>query len=565
MLEIKLLKNPEIDRLPPCFIPASIWSTTPLEDGNTVSHYWVDGQHYFNKYAADGSLLWSKAMEGTEVPMEQFQQEPVIAMFKEGSDGFRVAFLKEVATVPGDTLDIFMDDDSTKYVVQCAHVSGDGVVSNGFLLSCTYGPFPSSGYTLSGLDAAPTADNGMVLALSFFEAIPATDILKLNATGEVIWAQSVGLPDPGLYGHPTSNYTNNVTRLAVAPSGRIYHTEAASYFGNYRLAELDADNGGMLWMKNYIYDPAPVPARIHDIQVDAGGNVHAAGTINTSVGYFHYLLRSNADGVLDRTDFYRSQNALLNGQFVIDAQGRRIQMVRNSMAGSIYNFSGILVADTLGSPAQFIRKDDQLVVPNNALLTLQGMDLSGGALALDGLLVNEHMDLATTTRYGFHSTLVTDELASCLMDDTTYADIPVPLDLMTTELVANAVAIDVAYKYSSVPTAFTLTDVGMDTLQTLCSFVNEILLNQVGIREEDPSLETPLVMNTLVAAGTPIFINDARASTVAVHTSGGTLVHRSNLAADRTLPTTGWAPGVYLLRAMDAQGAQLRTAKVVVE
>ncbi len=93
-----------------------------------------------------------------------------------------------------------------------------------------------------------------------------------------------------------------------------------------------------------------------------------------------------------------------------------------------------------------------------------------------------------------------------------------------------------------------------------CAFTSEILGVQLGIAE-GVSNTAPLVTQTLVQQGTPLLLNGNGVNQVDVFTASGKLVQRSQLNGSRTLQTTSWTPGVYVLRSV----SDARVAKVVVE
>ena len=533
-----------------------------LADGSTVTFHGEAGQDVFRKYDGNGALVWTKALAGASLAL--WNGGPGIAMMNDGADGFRFARLSGVNHVETDSLpfeDLFTDS------MQVVHVNANGDVTGAFAVKKTfYGDWGTVNSDFQELDVARTPDNGMVLAITYrglgFGSI---DVIKLDAGGTMEWNRNVGM----YYGggpDGTSPYNPEAqARVAVSATGRIYYTEASTYpYSNLRLAELGS-NGDLLWMKRYVYGNTNPFISFNDIQTDDAGNIHAAGFLTSSVGHFHIFLRTDADGVLDRGDIYRTPLGLFTGQFGLDAQGRRYHFVNTTDLLTNATSQGILIADTLGSPARFIRRDDQVDLPNNVLLMPYGMDVAGDRLALSGLLNHEDVNLAYTTRYEMLTSIGTDSIFSCLMDDTTFVDIPVPMNIMTTEVITDAASIDVSAYYSIEPLALSFTSVTPDPLEPLCTFAGILLQGGLGVDEGGPAPRSPLVLNSLVAQGTPLFLNDPDANAVDIYDIYGSLVQHSTLGGSRTVSTTGWSTGVYVVRAMDRSGSPFRTARIVVE
>jgi len=525
-----------------------------------VTFHQEGGQDIFRKYDANGVLVWNKALAGNA--LGPWSGEPAVTMMNDGANGFRIARLAGITITYDDSL----FEDHVQDSIQVINVNGIGEVTDAFVVKRTYYDMSGSNY-FNEFNARRTPDNGMVLAISFSSFPSGIDMVKFDAQGAMEWSRSVGQYFGSAGGPmPTIAYDSDAqARVAVSATGRIYYTEASSYpYSNLRLAEL-ASNGDLLWMKRYVYGNTNPFISFNGIQTDNAGNIHAAGFLTSSVGHFHIFLRTDADGVLNGGDLYRTPLGLTRGQFGIDAAGRRFHLVNTIEPSTSASSQGMLVADTLSSPAQFIRRDDQVDLPNNVFIVPYAMDVNGDRLAFSGLLNHEDVDFAYTTRYETLSSVATDSVFSCLMDDTTFADLPIPLNIMTTEDVTNAASIDVSAYYSSEPLVLSFTSVAPDPLEELCTFAGLLLQGTVGVHEDISAPQQPLVLNALVAQGVPLILNDPQANAVDVYDIYGALVQRSTLGGSRTISTTGWSTGVYLIRAVDRSGAPFRTQRVVVE
>lgn len=546
-------------------------TTTPqltpvlLADGSTVTHQWSAGEHLFRKYDGSGVLVWSKVLAGNA--MDTWFSGAALTLVSDEADGFIFAVQDSVRIYVG--IGPFTED-SLVYSYRIVRVNGNGDLTSAVLLKKSYAEqWAGSGDMHRGFDAARTPDNGVVVSMNTSNAgTGSIDLVKVNVNGTLAWCRSVGQPIGQVTGpEPTwaLNQSASAT-VAVSSTGRIYYSEGGNYpYNHLRLGALDTD-GSLLWMKRYVYGNTSPMVQYHDIAVDADGDVHGAGSLSTTVGHFHIFLRTNADGVLERGDIYRTSYNLNMGHFGLDGQGRRYHRLPFWYTGGVGGSHGILIADTLGTPARFVRRNDQVVLPNNVFTIPQRFDVTGDQLAVSNLLHHEDVDLAYTTRYEGLSVFTTDDIDPCLMDDTTFAHIPVPLNpVMTTEEITTAVSVDVSAYYSIEPIALTLTTPDDEELVLLCEFVGELLGLNTGVNGTLAGETLPLIRNTLLARGTPIALNGTAMVTVEVYDSSGALTQRSLLNEERSLSTTTWSPGMYVIRAIDRNGSPLGIGRVVVE
>ncbi|MBK8532557.1 MAG: T9SS type A sorting domain-containing protein [Flavobacteriales bacterium] len=524
-----------------------------LTDGSTVTYHLSDGHPIFRKYDGDGGLLWTKFLEADPQTTWGYGDGWSSRMVSDGAEGFYFACHAYSTNTPtGDPM--MYDHDRYYHIV---HVDGDGEVLSSRRLKKSYMIWDQIGESQHGIDLERTPDDGLVLSSTIHGIFKWTDVVKIDANGAVGWSRCVGHASADPTG-PSPAFVHDVQgrgRLAVSNSGTVFYMEAGDGpLEHLRLFALDA-NGDLLWAKHHVYDGTISYIAYRDIAVDAGGKVHALGVMSTSVGNYQIVLRSAEDGTLDRGDLYRTPTTYVNADFFrVDAQGRRWN-----------GGEGVIVSDTLGNPAQHLERADQVILPNNVFVETLGLDVSGGRLALSGRLNHEHVDLAYTTRHETLASIDTDDLSACLMNDTVLTHVAIPLEIVAQEDLLNAGAIDVSAYYSIAPSTLTMTDLDPEPMDGICAFASEILGVNIGMEERDNTERTPMVLNSFVAQGSPIHLNDPAAYAVTVYDVHGALVQRSALNASRTVPTSGWSTGVYILHALDGQGTPLRAGKVVLE
>jgi hypothetical protein len=541
-------------------------TTTPelspllLPNGHTVTHHWQAGLHIFRNYDTNGVLVWSRGIQGPLIEFNSYDHN--LRMLNDGPDGFAyVLYLGYTLTPGGEEPFTFY---TKEHLFELVTVSGSGEQLSAVRGKKTFVEGSGTDIMIS-LDAARTPDGGHVILLATEQFGPpgSIELLKIDSAGELEWSKSVGVhvSDPAT---PTYTHGGHVRpRVVVSAEGIIHFIEGGGLgLSALRMGALDPA-GDLLWMKHYVYANIDPSADFHGLALDAAGNVHAGGSLYTAVGRFHYFLRTASDGTLQRGDLYRTPYQTLYGHFGLDDQARRVHITHNQWSNAPSH--GLVVADTLGSPAQFLQRADEVVLPNNVFVLPQGMHVAGNMIALSSLLHHEHVDLAFTSRYETIMTLDTDEIAACLMSDSTLAHIPIPLSIMNTVDLLSTVAIDVSTYYSVEPTEVVFTEVGTDALEPVCSFAAELLQEPTTVLAPTLSNELPLVVNTLVPQGSPIFLNIQGIRMVEVYSAHGSLVQRTVLNGSGTVATTDLPVGLYVLRATTPLGNGVRIGRVLIE
>ena len=526
-----------------------------LEDGGILTHQWLNNVHTLRKYDQQGGLLWS-----TSIP------DPSLVSIEPTPSGIVFCNYLGFTATPNDTM--WMEE-LHQHSFRITRLDMDGQIEGSDLLRKSYLTSSSNWSWISTIDIALTNDGGSVLLINFDESpMGQIDILKLTANNSLEWSRCLGNNDTAWPGLPDPTYTfNNLIRGRLnANGGEIYYTEGGEYYGShFRLAKLDS-NGDVVWMKTYEYGNTDPYVTVNDLLIDGSGKIHMDGSLQTTVGRFHIFLQASSQGDLERVDIYRTPYYLQNLQFGLDSEGRRVHRVALTTPFTGIPSHGLFIADTLGSPGQLLRRDDQIVMPNNVFIPFGGMDVHNDRIALSGLLNHEHVDLAFTTRYEALLSFDTENVFSCFMNDTMLAHIPVPLEIMTTENITNAVSLDVSAYYSVQPDTITLTSLDPEPLDTLCSFGYNLLGVEIGIAEGSLGTGIPLVKQTLVVRDRPIVLNDIGASVIEVWNTNGALIMDRNLHGElSSIPTTGWNPGMYMIRALNELGIPIRIERIMLE
>ncbi|MBL7947241.1 MAG: hypothetical protein JNN32_14345 [Flavobacteriales bacterium] len=536
-----------------------------LSDGSLVTHHALDGAHIFRKYDEAGDLMWSRSTEGYDYPT--LYDERSFMMVADGAGGTWSARLVKVEHFDVSIMEPSNWMDSVVQHFDIWRTNGAGEMVNATRLTKHHKASQGSmsGF-LIGFDLAATPDGGVLLCAVTSDEIPSTDLVKLDANGGLLWSRCVGNSMIALdEDRPTFTYSNLPHRssVAVAPDGIIYYMEGELGANEQLLlAGLDL-NGELLWMNRYTYGNAGEQAFFEDIAVDGDGNAHAAGSLTSNVGKFHILLKVGSQGQLHRADIYRAPSLILHSRLGIDDQGRRYQLVLGQPpfdAGK----HGILIADTLGNPSRYLRRNDVVVQPENISIHPQRLAVSGDRIAFAGLLNHEHVDLGYTTRYEALASFATDAIAPCLMEDTTYAHIPVPIDpVMTTTYLSTAASIDVSAFYSAEPVTIEWTASPQGELNDLCSFASSLMDLNVDVNDTKEDRDTRLIVNSLVTRGQPVLLNTAVDGVLEIIDARGGRVDRVRMNGQRTLDTSAWAAGMYTL--VVADGITQRTERFILE
>jgi len=532
-----------------------------LADGSVVTHHWDAGEHTFRKYDQAGDLVWSNGYQGSVG--DASSGVPAVRLLRDGTDGFRFICFAGIIFIP-DSLTQELTTQQLSY--EHGKVSGNGTMSETKVLRKTFAQWQVfSVNSILAMDAASTTDGGFVVSTNYLfnGASSTTDIIRLNANGDPLWSRSVGV-DIGIGPFPTFNSTLNAhVSLAVSADGTTYWAESGlSFTGDQQLGALD-QNGDLLWMKKYTYGNTSPTVTMYDIALDGEGNLNAAGHLSSSVGSFHFFVRTTPDGVLDRADLYRTPLVLRSGQFEIDGLGNRI--VRVETRDSEWSGShGILIADTLGSDAQFVRRNDQVVLPNNVFVVPHQIDVLGDQLAMSSLLNHEDVNFAFTTRYEALTTFNTGGVMACFMNDTLLEDLEVPLAIMTSADVPSIASVDISQYMTIEPIILDFIATPPETLDTLCVFAYDLLGINVGISDKLAEGSLPLLTRSLLPQGAPLLLNDIGVRTVEVFDTQGALIQQARLNGTRTLPAN-WPSGMYVVRGLNEIGFPLRTERLVVE
>ncbi|MBL7954207.1 MAG: hypothetical protein JNJ91_04145 [Flavobacteriales bacterium] len=520
-----------------------------LSDGSLVTHHALDGAHIFRKYDEAGELIWSRSNEGYDYPT--LYDESSFMMVADGAGGTWSGRLVKVEHFDVSTVEPSIWMDSVVQHFDIWRTNGAGEVMNATRLTKHHKASQGSmtGF-LIGFDLAATPDGGVLMCAVTSDEVPSTDLVKLDANGGFLWSRCVGNSMiPLEEDRPTFTYSLQPHRssVAVAPDGNIYYMEGELGANEQLLlAGLDM-NGDLLWMNRYTYGNAGDQAFFEDIAVDADGSAHASGSLTSNVGKFHILLKVDGQGQLQRTDIYRAPSLILHSRLGIDDQGRRYQLVLGQPPFGTGKH-GILIADTLGNPARYLRRNDLVVLPENISIHPQRLAVSGGRIAFTGLLNHEHVDLGYTTRYEALASFAPDAIAPCLMEDTTYAHIPVPIDpVMTTTSLSTAASIDVSAFYSAEPVTIDWTSTPLDELNDLCSFASSLMNLNVDVNDTKEDRDTRLIVNSLVTRGQPVLLNTAVGGVLEIIDARGGRVDRVRMNGQRTMDTSSWAAGMYTL------------------
>jgi hypothetical protein len=541
------------------------YSPIILTDGSVVTHHALEGTHVIRKYDGSGELMWSRSTEGHDYPTAY--DDRTFSMVSDGAGGTWSARLVGVEHFDVSSLEPSIWMDSVVQHFDIWRTNGAGELVSATRLTKHHKPSNAylSGFLIA-FDIAATPDGGVVVCAVTSDVIPSADLIKLDGNGGFAWSRSVGNSTMSLeQDRPTFTYSLSPHRssVGVSPDGNIYFMEGELGASEHlRLAGLNV-NGDLLWMKRYVYGNSGDQAFFEDLAVDADGNAHAAGSLSSNVGKFHILLKVDGQGQLQRADIYRAPSLILHSRLGIDDQGRRYQLVLGQPPFS-NGKHGILIADTLSNPARYLRRNDAVVIPENVFIIPQRLAVSGDRLVFGGLLNHEHVDLGYTTRYEALASFDTDAIAPCLMEDTTYAHIPVPLDpVMTTTSLTSAAAIDVSEFYAAEPVTIEWTATPQDELNDLCSFATSLMNINVDVDDTKRDVGTRLIVTSLIPCGQPLRLNTPVDGVLDIIDAHGVRVHRARMNGLQSMNTSAWSAGMYTLVITD--GITMRAERFILE
>ena len=547
---------------------SAVSRTIVTSDGGVITVQRIDSTHLFRKYDPQGELLWNKLLEDTTAIPPMFDPyEGISTMIANNSGG--CIFARFIGTVGLPPLLPGEPADSVWTYINLMELNADGNI----VMSSQIEKFQHYGGDLLGaqsLELAVQAD-GSIFLLVNYDGLNLTfiELYKIGSDGSLIWGRSIGRQSwPGAI--PTLSYAMfPEARMTTDIAGNVYIAEREDVgIGELYLAKI-LPNGDMAWMNEYTYSSGS--AKFDGMKVDSDGMIHAGGSLMSPVGDFAFFSIISSDGDMERADLYRIsydlQSTLQKGDIGLDNEARRYYKANyweSALSGPVEK-QLIVQADTIGSQAILLRRNDQVILPNNVFMTLGDIDVRNDRLSISGVLNHQHVDLAVTTLYEAAIQFETDDLSTCILTDSSLAHIPVPLNLFATSQPTDAASIDISNYVDVYPmTAYSITDLPADSLEELCTLTNN-LLQIVGIGE-GTTQNTPLVDQTLIVAGSLLEIVHPDVNRIELYSANGQLILAKDISAhDRSLTLVKGISGLHLLRGFDQNDSMVGVQKMMIQ
>lgn len=454
-----------------------------------------------------------------------------------------------LACANGDLVFATVEDlvftDSLRSVVMLSRVAGGGAVIWQKRITTVR---ESSGMTMNmlsgrGIWLGETSDQQIMLGV-FLETAPLQrfELTKLDAGGQWQWTKefvrssvgnAVGIV-PQMIDHA---FTTDLD------GGCTFTFDMEASGSSVLTARVDG-NGAVSWATQVSYLLQANAHSLMDMMVDSDNNIIVTSNVTSQ---YSDLLRVylSPTGTFLRTDGYWGGG---NASYMVtkrDGTGSLI-MANDKVA--------LLAAD--GSVLQSL----QLINGQSTLGQLdyapRDIDRRGDLILLPGNQRFIPNDPAPSTwRPGFWRGQLTDPQL-CGSTATPFTHVAIPNANFNATAITDLTSRDLHTTVTDGPGQYSAVDL-MNT-QDMC------LLTGVG---EQPSSDRFMVVNTIVAAGTPLRVRAEEAMTLTITDGAGRVVRtgiRTNVSGPSEVPMTGVVAGPYVVIAQDQQGQRVAAARFVV-
>ncbi len=555
---------PDTDTYPPTI------RTIVTSDGGMITLQRVDSTHLFRKYDAQGGLLWNKVLQDTSAlpPVFDLVNNNITAMAMTDNGG--CVFAQYVGKIETSSFPPEPPDSAWTYF-NVMELDGAGALINSIQIEKFHDYLPMT--SVHSLDLRSMPDGEVHLLATYQDGASGfLELYKIQADGTMAWSRSVGNDYGGIFlgsSDPTYSYAlHPEARMMVDPQGNSYIIDRSMFGGAELFIWKLAPDGSLLWMNQYNYSNVPTGISLEGLDVDGNGSLLGGGLLTNSVGRFAFFCNIDPDGTMLDLDIYRLPDDIYpqyhGGAAGFDTMGRRYYKADHIAGNSSSETQFILQADTIGSPALFLRRNDQVILPNNVFVPLQHMDVHEDRMAVTAVLNHEHVDFAFTTRYETALLFDTDDLFSCILTDSTLEHIAVPLEIITTSQPADAASIDISAYVDAYPiTDYTISDLPTEPLEDLCTFAYNLLGIEIGLEEESPT-GWELVRMTAIPAGSPIELIRPDVTRIELYNVNGQLLLDRTIGMDHNVTTDRIPTGIFFIRGHDRVGTVIGVQRLLI-
>jgi len=364
--------------------------------------------------------------------------------------------------------------------------------------------------------------------------------VSLTAFGALLWSR--------LY--PLDVDARPLVVASDGNAGWFFAFDDGLIFGEFRLGHLSF-LGTIQWYNSFTYNWLGASVRVGALTA-VNGQAVVGGEIDANVGPW-FIMKANFDGSLAWYTAYSGGvvpitriGSLPSGELI--ASGGYPQ----------FGIEAVIHTAIDGTLLNSVRPDTIVDTQYLYTSTCWDLDLRDTSLALSSYLIQKDFSMGTYSYRPAILRLSPANIAGCLTT---------PVVISSTEVQPSVVQVQALPSLIDIPTVLTIMDsvvtvvpIALISTHDYCSFITAVPeVQRVGIGFH--------VIENAVEQGATISCTSKSYGFLEVLDVAGQHVASMRISAEgvNELTTSGWRGGLYLLRATDAQGRSMGTAKVVVE
>lgn len=523
---------------------AVITCVLTTDDGMITAHP-ENGGFLVRKYAPTGTLLWNRFMQDTNAGAMPWMTLTG-NICRDATGGAFLAIALQSVEVDLDNV----DPDTTLCRVLVAHVLANGdidarivartiVDANAEPYDLNVASFDGTKPTVSVTYDDASGPNLVTEILSFDDSL----------TPEFAWNIGRSSTDNIFPGTEPADWDRDRS-LAFTSNGELVYARTEGFGDTYQNLVKLSSTGDVQWARKYYYSNT-LGGKFTGIALDANDRIHSLAWLWLPSGYFVFIASIDPDGQLHEASLYQTPFfTQAKAQIHMTSDGRRV----------VHGLGNTMICDTLGSVAPI----QHAIVRHIGDLDFHGewnvSDLYNDQFCTTGNLIEQHSITNFTNLYQSALRMGIDQLGTCMHFPTWAEHFDVPVSGLVQEDLMDVQSTDVLALYTAgPPNGITITDPTPALTTDLCEFV-------VGVDEDLSNANGQLLRSNLVAAGTALSLTRPVNGRIEVTDMSGRTVRTVTInGSTKSLSSSGWAAGVYLLRAINTNGRVMGTQRVVIE
>lgn len=496
-----------------------------------------------SRFTAAGALLWSRSFEPvSEAPMGA---EYVVK-------GENNEILLGGSRAQLDLDHEGFEHDTTFQRHGFATVNADGVIGNMWTLSrrFTYDGAPLD--PPSGIwRVAHNPIGGCYMMADFSSGMETLELYRLSATGQLLWARSIGRPNlsggwPNVFptlGETTMAQNQFNTRLVCSSAGEAYIMNFADDPWGVLKVKKIAPEGNIEWVRGYEFiGQDPNYGRCMAATIGPDDKLHVL-TRYGAFGSVFAEMRIDIDGTLlsaDAFDVAGPEEYTL----MVGSDGQRYIGSPGVIAASMPYLNHLAP----GGVVHRTQYPNLVVEPYIFRSRLDVWNLTDGQLRVAGVLNREHQIFSTVQNFPMVWSLPVESFQQCesSTSNSTYTAIPLESFNVTTD--EALISVDITEQLSTEPTVLYTGSADQSSLLSAYCELN------VGAPEL-PQVVQRHIRQNLLLMGEPLVVAPSEATHIDLMATDGRVIFSHRISTYQIkIPTFSCAPGSYMVRGSDVDG-----------